>query len=146
MQLNSVYCSSGSSDYVEITPANQPLKEFSIHRRQQCFNVTVTNDRAAEDSETFTVVLEKHSNKSFPQVQINPGVVTITISDDEQRKCILCWSGDTFNICSLYFSYIQACPAVIRSYASCFHNFLHTVLDPVHTQSGLSGNVSQTVL
>ena len=82
-------CSSGSSDYVEITSANQPLKEFSMHRRRQCFNVTITNDRAAEESETFTVILEKPSHKSFPQVRINPGVVTITISDDEQGKCIV---------------------------------------------------------
>ena len=84
-------CSSGSSDYVEITSANQPLKEFGMHRRRQCFNVTITNDRAAEESETFTVILEKpsHKHKSFSQVRINPGVVTITISDDEQRKCIV---------------------------------------------------------
>jgi len=51
--------------------------------------VTITNDRTAEESETFTVILEKPSNKSFPQVRINPGVVTITISDDDKRKCIM---------------------------------------------------------
>ena len=63
--------------------------------------MTITNDRAAEENETFTVILEKPSHKSFPQVRINPGVVTITISDDEQRKCIVfgfMWSDDTFNI------------------------------------------------
>ena len=83
----SAYYSSGSSDYVEITSASQPLKEFGIHRRQQCFSVTVTNDRTAEDSETFTVILENPSN--FPQVRINPGIVTITILDDDKRKCIM---------------------------------------------------------
>ena len=70
---------------------NQSLKEFGIHRRRQCFNVTITNDATAEESETFTVILEKPSNKSFPQVRIHPGIVTITISDDDQRKCIVFW-------------------------------------------------------
>ena len=70
---------------------NQSLKEFGIHRRRQCFNVTITNDRTAEESETFTVILEKPSNKSFPQVRIHPGIVTITISDDDKRKCIVFW-------------------------------------------------------
>ena len=51
--------------------------------------MTITNDRTAEESETFTVILEKPSNKSLPQVRINPGMVTITISDDDQRKCIV---------------------------------------------------------
>ena len=87
--LNSVYYSSGSSDFVEITSANNPLKEFSINRRRQCFSVTITNDRTAEDSETFTVILEKPSHESVPNVRINPGVVTITISDDDKRKCII---------------------------------------------------------
>ena len=68
---------------------NQSLKEFGAHRRRQCFNVTITNDRTAEDNETFTVILEKPSNKGFPQVRINPGIVTITISDDDQHKCIV---------------------------------------------------------
>ena len=51
--------------------------------------MTITNDRTAEDSETFTVILEKPSHKSVPNVRINPGVVTITISDDDKRKCII---------------------------------------------------------
>ena len=74
---------------MEITTANRTLKEFGIRRRQQCFNVTIANDRTAEENETFTVVLEKPSNKSFPQVRINPEIVTITISDDDQRKCVV---------------------------------------------------------
>ena len=87
--LKSAYYFSGSSDYVEITPANQSLKEFSMHRMRQCFNVTITNDDMTEENETFTVILEKPSKKSFPQVQIHPGVVTITISDDDQCKYTL---------------------------------------------------------
>ena len=51
--------------------------------------MTIIDDRTAEDNETFTVILEKPSNKSLPQVQIHPGIVTITISDDDHRKCIV---------------------------------------------------------
>ena len=105
--LKSAYYSSGSSDYVEITSTNQPLKEFSIHRRRQCFNVTITNDDMTEENETFTVILEKPSHESVPQVRINPGIVTITISDDDQCKCTLCdlWLDDTL-IMFCVFSYI----------------------------------------
>ena len=74
---------------MEITSINQSLKEFGIYRRRQCFNVTITNDGTAEDNETFTVILEKPSNKSLPQVRIHPGIVTITISDDDPRKYIV---------------------------------------------------------
>ena len=78
----------GSRDYVEIMSVNQPLKEFGVYRRRQSFNVTIINDDTTEENEIFTAVLEKASNKSLLQVQIHPGIVTITISDDDQRKCI----------------------------------------------------------
>ena len=55
--------------------------------------MTITNDDTTEENETFTVILEKPSNKSFPQVRINPGIVAIIISDDDQRKCIVSLVG-----------------------------------------------------
>ena len=73
---------------MEIMSVNQPLKEFGVYRRRQSFNVTIINDDTTEENEIFTAVLEKASNKSLLQVQIHPGIVTITISDDDQRKCI----------------------------------------------------------
>ena len=118
--LDSAYYSSGSSDFVEIISTNQPLKEFSIHRRRQCFSVTITNDDMTEENETFIVILEKPSKKSFPQVQIHPGVVKITISDDDQCKCTLCdlWLDDTLIMFCVFFPHI-ALPNCNSSFSHC---------------------------
>ena len=93
-QLDSLLCvsmhvkfsSPDSSDFVELTSANQFLIEFSNHKRRQCFNVTIINDNTDENDETFTVVLAKPSNERHPHIRIHPGTITITITDDDNGK------------------------------------------------------------
>jgi len=76
-----------SSDFVQLTSANQFLNEFGNHKRRQCFNVTIINDSTDENDEMFTVVLAKHSNERHPHIRIHPGRITITITDDDNRRC-----------------------------------------------------------
>ena len=68
-----------SSDLQDFLPINQTLEGFGNSVRRQCFNVNITDDAVCEDAETFTVTLEKAFNGS--QVEIQPGIVTVTIID-----------------------------------------------------------------
>jgi len=87
LHAHGVLSSSDSSDFVQLTSANQFPNEFGHHKRRQCFNVTIINDNTGENDETFTVVLAKPSNERNPHVRIHPGTITITITDDDNRKC-----------------------------------------------------------
>ena len=89
MHDHGLLSTSDSSDFVELTSANQFLNEFSNHKRRQCFNVTIINDNTGENHETFTVVLAKPSNERHPLIRIHPGTITITITDDDNRKCFI---------------------------------------------------------
>ena len=71
-----------SSDYEEITTSNNPLVPFtsdpSTHR--QCFNVTIINDRALEDTETFSLTLTSSGDSNVPVV-VMPDVSNVEITD-----------------------------------------------------------------
>ena len=87
MHLNGLLSSSSdTSDFIELTSAYQFLNEFGNHNRRQCFDVTIINDDIGENHETFTVVLAKPSNERHPHIRIHPGTITITITDDDNRK------------------------------------------------------------
>lgn len=85
--MHGLLSSSDSSDFVQLTSVNQILNEFGKHKRRQCFNVTIINDSTDENDETFTVVLAKPSTERNPHIRIHPGTITITITDDDNRKC-----------------------------------------------------------
>ena len=53
--------------------------------RRQCFNVTITDDDVREDAETFTVTLERPSNRSLPKILINPVMITVKIVDNDGK-------------------------------------------------------------
>ena len=87
LHVHGLLSSSDSSDFVQLTSVNQILYEFGNHKRQQCFNVTIINDNTGENDETFTIVLAKPSTERNPHIQIHPGTITITITDDDNCKC-----------------------------------------------------------
>ena len=74
----------GATDYVEITASNNPLVAFtsdpSTHR--QCFNVTITDDEALEDTENFFLNLTLGENSTVPVV-ILPDSTQVDINDDD---------------------------------------------------------------
>ena len=73
---------SDSSDYEEITTSNNPLVPFtsdpSTHR--QCFNVTIIDDEALEDTETFSLTLTSSGDSNVPVV-VMPDVSNVEITD-----------------------------------------------------------------
>ena len=71
-----------SSDYVEITTSNNPLVPFtsdpSTHR--QCFNVTIIDDEALEDTETFSLTLTSSGDSNVPII-VMPDLSNVEITD-----------------------------------------------------------------
>ena len=69
-------------DYVEITSTNNPLAPFtsdpSTHR--QCFNVTIIDDGAIENSEDFFLNLTLAGNSTIP-VMVTPDTSRMEIID-----------------------------------------------------------------
>ena len=72
-----------SSDYTEITSSNNPLVSFtsdpSTHR--QCFNVTIIDDLALEDTETISLILVP--GESNVPVMIDPDMSDVDIIDND---------------------------------------------------------------
>ena len=75
---------SDATDYAEFSSSNNPLVTFtsdpSTHR--QCFNVTITDDKALEDTETFSLRLALAGVPSVP-VFISPDVSEVEILDED---------------------------------------------------------------
>ena len=72
-----------SSDLRDFLPISQTLEGFGNSVRRQCFSVNITDDAVREDAETFTVTLERPSNRSLPKILIRPAMVTVTILDND---------------------------------------------------------------
>ena len=47
--------------------------------------MNITDDDVREAAETFTVTLERLSNKSLPKILIHPAMVTVTILDNDGK-------------------------------------------------------------
>ena len=47
--------------------------------------MNITDDDVREDAETFTVTLERPSNRSLPKILIHPAMVTVTILDNDGK-------------------------------------------------------------
>ena len=71
-------------DYIEITNDSNPLVPFtsdpSTHR--QCFNVTILDDDALEDTEDFFLSLSLAGNTSLPVV-VDPAISEVDITDED---------------------------------------------------------------
>ena len=74
-----------SSDLQDFQPIYQSLEGFGNSVRRQCVNVTITDNDVREDAETFTVTLERPSNRSLPKILIRPAMVTVTILDNDGK-------------------------------------------------------------
>ena len=76
----------GSDDYVEITEDNSPLVPFtsdpSTHR--QCFNVTIIEDGALEDTEIFSLNLTLVGGSTVPVV-VDPDISVVEIIDRDRK-------------------------------------------------------------
>ena len=89
--MRPAFLSIDGSDYVELVPLNNPLVPFnsdpSTHR--QCFNITIINDEALEDTERFSLNLTLAEGSTVPVV-VDPDVseVEITDQDGEQNLSI----------------------------------------------------------
>ena len=85
---------SDSSDYEEITTSNNPLVPFtsdpSTHR--QCFNVTIIDDEALEDTETFSLTLTSSGDSNVPVV-VMPDVSNVEITDRDGKWIIFSVTG-----------------------------------------------------
>ena len=75
---------SDADDYIEITSSNNPLVPFtsdpSTHR--QCFNVTIIDDGALEDTERFSLSLSLDGEFTVP-VFVSPDVSEVEIIDND---------------------------------------------------------------
>ena len=84
--------SSDASDYDEFTSSTNPLMAFtsdpSTHR--QCFNVSIVDDRALEDTEKFSLSLSLAGGFTVPVI-IVPDSSEVEIKDDdcESNPCRL---------------------------------------------------------
>ena len=71
-----------TTDYIQITAANNPLVPFtsdpSTHR--QCFNVTIVEDGALEDTEIFSLNLTLVGGSTVPVV-VDPDTSVVEIID-----------------------------------------------------------------
>ena len=83
--------SSDATDYAEITSSINPLVPFtsdpSTHR--QCFNVTITDDDALEDTERFNLSLSLADGFTVP-VMIIPDSSEVEIQDNDCKSQPLC--------------------------------------------------------
>ena len=74
----------GPADYIEFTASNNPLVPFtsdpSTHR--QCFNVTITDDEALEETERFSLLLDLSGEPSVPVV-VAPNISVVDVLDDD---------------------------------------------------------------
>ena len=73
-----------STDYLEITSANNPLVPFSSNAatHRQCFNVNITDDSILEDSEYFSLNLTL-AGGSTEEVKIVQDASVVEITDDD---------------------------------------------------------------
>ena len=75
---------SDTNDYIEIASSNNPLVAFtsepSTHR--QCFNVTIIDDEALEDTERFNLSLSLADGANIPVV-VDPDVSEVEIVDSD---------------------------------------------------------------
>ena len=75
---------SDPSDYDEFTSSNNPLVSFtsdpSTHR--QCFDVSITDDGALEDTEVFSLQLSLAGGSNVP-VTVNPDESIVEIIDND---------------------------------------------------------------
>ena len=75
------------TDYAEITSSNNPLVAFtsdpSTHR--QCFNVNITDDKALEDTERFSLSLDLVAGANIPVV-VSPDISEVNILDNDGWK------------------------------------------------------------
>ena len=71
-----------TTDYIQITASNNPLVPFtsdpSTHR--QCFNVTIIEDGALEDTEIFSLNLTLVGGSTVPVV-VDPDTSVVEIID-----------------------------------------------------------------
>ena len=81
-------CSDGA-DYDEITASNNPLVPFtsdpSTHR--QCFNVTIIDDGALEDTENFFLSLSLIEGSSIPVI-VSPDISEVEIIDGDGKHSL----------------------------------------------------------
>ena len=81
-----------ATDFIEITPSNNPLVPFtsdpSTHR--QCFNVTIVDDDILEDTERFNLTLSLVSGSSLP-VTIVPDTSEVEIVDEDCKSVKSAW-------------------------------------------------------
>ena len=72
-------------DYGAVNFLNEPFRnhQFNTNNRRQCFNVSIVNDDAAENTEDFTVTI----TNEVPSLSVNvtPDVATITILDRDRE-------------------------------------------------------------
>ena len=74
----------GATDFVQITASNNPLVPFTSDPStyRQCFNVTIIDDRALEDTEDFFLSLTIAENSTIPVVVI-PDTLQVEIVDND---------------------------------------------------------------
>ena len=99
---------SDSSDYDEITTSNNPLVPFTSDpsTHTQCFNVTIIDDQALEDTETFSLTLTSSGDSNVPVV-VMPDVSNVEITDRDGKITIQWYSSRL--ICLLSFIYRNSC-------------------------------------
>ena len=81
-KFNKILLSSDVADYTQIETSNNLLAPFTsdpaTHR--QCFNVTITEDRVLEDTETFSLNLTLVEGSTVPVV-VDPDTSVVEITD-----------------------------------------------------------------
>ena len=76
-------------DYTVFPLPERLPNPFTRARRQQCFDVAITDDNTAELDEQFTVVLTNLvAQTNFSRVTVTPDVANITIVNDD-GKCMV---------------------------------------------------------
>lgn len=91
----SVSLYTGSSDYIEIFPSENPLVDFLTETgtASQCFMVQVREDVIVEDLEEFNLVLSISGNDSvlLNSVTVSPDVLVVRIEDNDGM-----WEGQCY--------------------------------------------------
>ena len=73
-------------DFTTVGFINEPFRgrPFNSDNRQQCFNVSIVNDDAAENAESFNVTIT--NQMPFTSVILRPDEVMITILDRDRER------------------------------------------------------------
>ena len=85
--IREVSLHTGSSDYIEILPSENPLEDFltETDTTSQCFTVQVREDVIVEGLEEFNLTLSISGNDSIllNSVTVSPDVLVIQIVDND---------------------------------------------------------------